>query len=102
MNLINSIEIKNIHGKVIYNHNLYKPVEECNIDIKDLRGAYLIDADLSCANLRDTDLTGVILTGAVLMGAVLEGADLSGEYLRGAKYTQEQMNLAITDEATIF
>jgi hypothetical protein len=54
-----------------------------------LRGAELIDADLSeanliCANLRDADLINADLSGANLREANLSGADLSGANLNDA------------------
>ena len=57
---------------------------------KDLRGAYLRDANLSDANLsgaylRDANLSDANLSGAYLSDANLSGAYLSGAYLSGAK-----------------
>ncbi len=57
----------------------------------DLRGAYLIAADL-----RDCDLSGADLLGADLRDARLEGADLS----RTLYLTQAQLNAAQGDAHT--
>ena len=57
----------------------------------DLRGAYLIAADL-----RDCDLSGADLLGADLRDARLEGADLS----RALYLTQAQLNAAQGDAHT--
>jgi hypothetical protein len=50
----------------------------------DLRESDLIDASLSCANLRKSDLSGANLSRANLRGANLIGADLRNTDLRGA------------------
>ena len=57
----------------------------------DLRGAYLIAADL-----RDCDFSGADLLGADLRDARLEGADLS----RSLYLTQAQLNAAEGDANT--
>ncbi|WP_354191634.1 pentapeptide repeat-containing protein [Arthrobacter sp. UYCu712] len=57
----------------------------------DLRGAYLIAADL-----RDCDLSGADLLGADLRDARLEGADLS----KTLYLTQAQLNAAQGDAHT--
>ena len=50
---------------------------------KDLKDAYLRDADLDGANLGDADLEGAYLVGANLRSANLDGANLKGAYLEG-------------------
>jgi uncharacterized protein YjbI with pentapeptide repeats len=54
-------------------------------DLKDLRGAYLADADLSEAKLVGMDLSEANLSGANLMGADLSGAQLGGANLSKAE-----------------
>jgi hypothetical protein len=52
--------------------NLY----QTNLEKADLRGAYLIGADLREANLRGVELTGAYLIGADLRGALLIEAEM--------------------------
>jgi len=52
-----------------------------NLSRADLGGANLIDANLSGADLSGADLGGANLIHAVLSGAVLSGADLGGAFL---------------------
>ncbi|MCZ6633925.1 MAG: pentapeptide repeat-containing protein [bacterium] len=51
---------------------------------KDLRGAPLLDTDLSEANLRGANLFGADLDSANLEGAILKGANLTHTQLWGA------------------
>jgi uncharacterized protein YjbI with pentapeptide repeats len=57
---------------------------DANLSGAYLRGAYLIDANLSGANLIGANLRGAYLIDANLSGANLIGANLSGAYLSGA------------------
>lgn len=51
----------------------------------DLRGANLSDANLQGANLLGANLEGALLFGADLQGAILRVANLQGAYLFAAK-----------------
>lgn len=55
-----------------------------NLKETDLRGAYLIGADLSYANLKEADLAGAYLNGANLKEANLKEAELDEAHLTGA------------------
>jgi len=55
-----------------------------NLKETDLRGAYLIGADLSYANLREADLAGAYLNRANLKKAKLKEAELNETHLKGA------------------
>ena len=94
-----TIEIKNIYGVVIFKHtaenNTIKiTVEEAvkkNVNLAladlgyaDLDGANLRGANLANANLRGANLLGADLIGADLEGANLEDADISWADLTGA------------------
>ena len=59
-------------------------LRDAYLQCANLRDAYLRDAYLQCANLRDADLRGAYLRDADLRGAYLRDADLRGAYLRGA------------------
>ena len=96
-----TIEIKNIDGVVIFRHtaknNSVKitleeaiyindnpdgaELEGADLAGADLAGAYLIGANLRGANLKGTNLEGANLKGANLRGAKLEGANLKGANL---------------------
>ena len=98
------IEIKNIVGKVLFEHEqenntIKKTLEEAverkihfeganlegaNLEEANLKGAYLKGAYLEGANLEGAYLEGAYLEGAYLEGANLEGANLEGAYLEGA------------------
>lgn len=70
----------------------------------DLSGAYLIEADLELAdffraNLSNAYLWGADLTLADLTMANLRGADLSGAYLNGTHLPSAQLNGANLNEA---
>ena len=88
------IEIKNIVGKVLFEHEqenntIKKTLEEAvekKIHFKgaNLEGAYLEGTNLEGANLEGANLEGANLEGANLKGAYLEGANLEGAYLEGA------------------
>jgi len=70
-------------------------LRDANLSDANLSGAYLRDANLSGANLSDANLSGAYLrdanlsdanlSGAYLSDANLSGAYLSGAYLSGAK-----------------
>ena len=60
----------------------------------NLRGAYLMGADLMGANLTDANLMGADLMGAYLMGANLTDANLTDAYLRGANLTDANLRYA--------
>lgn len=107
MNIFNTIKIKNLKGEVIFTHtaedntvlNTLKSAVRNGVSLRYaiFRWADLAGADLSGIDLRDTDLTGADLTFADLTDTNLTRANLVG-----AKYTQEQIDLAITDDTTIF
>ena len=119
---MNTIEIKNTKGEVLFKHTaenntVLHTLETAVRNLAELRGSDFTEADLSggdfrgikliFVNLIRADLTfadcrGADCRGADLMEADLAGADLRGTDLRGATYTQEQIDLAITDETTIF
>jgi hypothetical protein len=71
-----------------------------------LGGAQLQDAILSGAQLQDAILSGAQLQDAILSGAQLQGASLDEAQLQGAyltaveNLTQDQINMACTDENT--
>lgn len=93
-----------------------EPLQGPNLHLTDLRGAYLVGADLQEANLYmvnlkgawlyKADLRGAYLRGADLQDTILdlaklEGANLSGANLRGAMVTQQQLDSARTDASTV-
>lgn len=105
-----TIQIKNIYGDVIFKHeeenntitltveaavesgvslaraNLEGACLSCaDLAYANLEGANLNGADLSWAVLADANLNGAVLEGANLKRAVLEGADLKGADIAGAK-----------------
>ena len=67
----------------------------------DLRGANLCGADLKDANLRGVDLRGAILCGADLKDADLYGADLRGANLCGADLRGANLMDAYLSEADL-
>jgi hypothetical protein len=89
---VETMEIKNIYGNVIYTSDaltLKDSVVEAVSKKAYLGGAYLTGADLTGAylggaNLGGANLTGAYLGGAYLRGAYLRGANLTGAYLGGA------------------
>ena len=76
-----------------------------------MSGVYLVDADLSDANLSGAylgdaelvmaDLSDADLRGANFIGAQLDWADLGGADLRGADFTDAIFNATNFSEATI-
>ena len=80
------VQIKNIHGEVIYTlpegQELYKAVL-IGLDLReaDLRGADLMFADLEWADLSGADLTDADLSSASTEGLILEGAILDNTQL---------------------
>ena len=77
-----------------------KTINGCKIEpATDCRGAILVGADLSHAELRAADLTGADLSGALLSGADLShtdfvDADLSGADLSRANLVGAMLRLA--------
>ena len=83
------IEIKNIVGKVLFEHEqenntIKKTLEEAVERKIHFEGANLEGANLEGANLEGAYLEGANLEGANLKGAYLEGANLEGAYLKEA------------------
>ena len=78
------IEIKNIHGEVIYTS-----------EGDSLKRAVFRDVDLSNADLRNA-----ILTYAVLVRTKIDGADLRGADLRNARVAWVDFRKAIIDKTT--
>ena len=87
-----TIEIKNVKGTVIFTHTC-----KDNTVLKTLE-----EAPRNWIGMKGADFKGADLRGADLRGAIFRGTDLRGTDLRGAKYNQRQIDLAITDETTIF
>jgi hypothetical protein len=84
---MNSIEIKNISGRVLFtstHSSVREAVREAVAAGADLRGANLGGANLHGADLRGAYLCGAYLCGANLGGAYLCGANLCGANLGGA------------------
>lgn len=71
------------------------------LDVRSLRAAHLIRADLSHMDLRKIDLSYADLSGADLRGADLSYADLSGAYLRAANLTQADLTGANLSHADL-
>lgn len=67
----------------------------------DLRGAWLMCANLGGTDLIDTDLRGADLTLANLTVSDMRGAQLDGANLSGAKVTAQQIETAHTTDSTI-
>jgi uncharacterized protein YjbI with pentapeptide repeats len=63
-----------------------KALEGCD----ELRGADLVDANLSAADLANADMRGADLTGANFDGATLHGADLGAAIMDGVHATNLQ------------
>ena len=80
------VQIKNIHGEVIYTlpegQELYNAVL-IGLDLReaDFRGADLMFADLEWADLSGADLTDADLSSASTEGLILEGAILDNTQL---------------------
>ena len=68
---------------------------DANLSGADLRGAWLIGADLSGAHLEEALLDGAVLKDAVLVGAHLEHAHLINTELCGADLTNAYLEGAI-------
>ncbi len=62
---------------------------------RDLRGARLIEADLTATPLRGADLRGAVLLGATMVGADLALADLIGADLRAADLSGADLSHSI-------
>jgi hypothetical protein len=67
----------------------------------DLRGATLIEENLSGRDLRGTDLNGAILYSANLCGTDLRGADLNGANLNRANLSKANLSGADLKAATL-
>ena len=88
------IQIKNIHGNVIFEHlkennTIKKTVEEaalrgCDLKYADLHGADLSGANINCINLSYANLSNADLSNAHIHGANLTKANLSGANLSDA------------------
>ena len=79
-----NIEIRNLAGLVLYTatcDDLKAAMEKAA-----RAGAYLMGADLLCANLPGANLRDAYLVGAYVQGANLQGADFRGAYLGGADF----------------
>lgn len=72
-----------------------------NLKETDLRGAYLIGADLSYANLREADLDGAYLDRANLKAANLQEAELNETHLKGADLSGADLREANLKEADL-
>ena len=107
-----TIEIKNIYGDVIFKHeaenNTVKlTVEEAvkndiNLALADLGDAELAGANLRGANLRGANLRGANLRGANLKGAELTGANLSDADLREANFSMANLYRTNLDDADLY
>ena len=80
------VQIKNIHGEVIYTlpegEELYQAVlVGLDLHEADFRGANLMFADLEWADLSGADLTDADLSSASTEGLILEGAILDNTQL---------------------
>lgn len=80
-----------------------------NLSYKNLKGAYLVDADLCNANLQgasflNANLTGADLTGADLWFAYLDGTEMQDADLWGAQMAEccyfEAKNIDTTNAIT--
>jgi uncharacterized protein YjbI with pentapeptide repeats len=89
------IEIKNIHGAILFSHECDNNVILITLLEAIRRGADLRGADLRGANLRGANLSGANLRGADLRGANLRGANLSGANLSGANLSGYKIKTAI-------
>ena len=112
-----TIEIKNIDGVVIFKHTAedntitltVEAAVSCGVSLAnanlagtclavadltgaDLTGADLTGADISWADLADAILIGANLKDANLKGAFLEGADLTEADITGAKLNWANLN----------
>ena len=94
-----TIEIKNIYGDVIFSHTAENntvrlTIEEAvkknvclawaNLANANLANANLANANLRCANLKGADIAGANLNGANLNGANISWADLADAILKDA------------------
>ena len=112
-----TIEIKNINGVVLFSHTAedntitltVEAAVSCGVSLAnanlagtclavadlagaDLAGADLESADLSWADLEGANLASAIIKDANLKGAFLEGADLAGADLAGANINWANLN----------
>lgn len=71
------------------------------LDVRSLRAAHLIQADLRHMDLSASDLSYADLSGADLRGADLSYANLSGAYLRAANLTQADLTGANLSHADL-
>ena len=88
---INKVEIKNIHGEVIYayegeNATIKDAVEDAVKKGVNLTRANLECANLECADLRYANLEGANLEGANLYRAALTRANLEGANIKDANF----------------
>ena len=86
-----TIEIRHCDTGVVLHTVNAETLRGADLTDADLRGAYLIGANLSEAYLDGADLRGAYLTGANLRGAYLDEAELRGAYLTGADLTEATM-----------
>ena len=106
-----TIEIKNINGVVLFSHTAedntitltVEAAVSCGVSLAkaNLAGAYLAGADLSCADLEGADLEGADLDEANLVWAFLKGANIKDASLRGASLKGADLDGANIYEANI-
>jgi len=73
-----------------------------NLFSANLQNAFLDEARLENANLNDANLKGATLEDAKLEGASLQRTSLEGANLMGASITRDQVVAALTDADTAF
>ena len=106
-----TIEIKNIYGNVIFKHtaknNTVKLTIEtavsCGVSLAraNLEGVKLVGANLAGANLEMANLAGANLERANLVGAVLNGADLADAKLSSSVLSWANLVGANLEDADI-
>ena len=80
-----TIEIKNIYGDVLFSHTAENNSIEITVEEAVNKNVKLNRANLANANLANAYLRGANLANANLIGANLANADLIGANLRGAE-----------------
>ena len=96
-----TIEIKNIYGDVLFSHTAEDNTITLTVEAALSCGVSLAKANLAGACLAVADLTGADLTGADLTGADISWADLADAILIGAKLKDANLKGAILEGADL-
>ena len=96
-----TIEIKNIDGVVIFKHEAEDNTITLTVEAALSCGVSLAKANLAGACLAVADLTGADLTGADLTGADISWADLADAILIGAKLKDANLKGAFLEGADL-